>query len=80
MQVLDVLAAEEEADVDHIVGGDERRRPRRVEELAALGPERLDVLEGDGGVGLVDRVEGALVAYVFLRDQGNATPCMRRAS
>ena len=40
--------------MDDIIGRDECRGPRRVEELAALGAERLDVLEGDGGVGFVN--------------------------
>ncbi len=36
VQILDVLPAEEEVGVDDIAGRDERRRTRRVEELATL--------------------------------------------
>ena len=36
VQILDVLPAEEEVGVDDVTGRDERRRTRRVEELATL--------------------------------------------
>jgi len=52
--------------VDDVIGRDEGRCPRCIEKFATLGPERLDILKGDGGIGLVDRVEGPFVAYVFL--------------
>ena len=60
--------------MDSIVGRDERRHPRGVEELTALGSERLDILECDRGIGLVDGIEGPLVTNVLLRYEGDATP------
>ena len=60
--------------MDLIVGGDERRRPRGVKELAALSPERLDILECDRGIGLVDGIEGPLITNVLLRYERDSTP------
>lgn len=75
VQVFNVLPPEEEVGVDDVLGRDEGGRSRGVEELTAFGAVGADVFEGDGGVGFVDGVEGAVVADVLLRDQGDATPC-----
>lgn len=58
----------------HIVGGNICGCSRGVKELPALGSVRFDILEGNLGVGLVDRIESALVTDVVLGDEGDATP------
>jgi hypothetical protein len=60
--------------MDLIVRGDERRKPRGIKELTALSPIRLDILECDSGIGLVDGIEGPLVTNVLLRYEGDSTP------
>jgi hypothetical protein len=60
--------------MDLIVGGDERRKPSGVKELAALSPERLYILECDSGIGLVDGIESPLITNVLLRYEGDSTP------
>ena len=53
-QVIYVLAAKEEVIVDNDVEWNKLHYPRCVEKLAALSAKHLDVLEGNGCVGLVD--------------------------
>lgn len=75
VQVFDVLPSKKEVGVHDVLGRDEGGRSGGVEEFASFGAVGADVLEGDGGVGFVDGVEGAVVADVLFRDEGDATPC-----
>ena len=60
--------------MNYILRRDKGRCPGRVEELSTFGSVRANVFEGDGGVGFVDGIEGALVANVLLGDEGDTTP------
>jgi len=60
--------------MDSILWGDEISLPSCVKKLTPFGSERFHILEGDRGIRFVDGIENALVADIFLGDQGDSIP------